>query len=461
MSSIFRNMKIFQENLRRENLCQFFLSLFLFLLPWQTIYIIKEQFLNGSKWQYGTIGFFATEIILWILFFCFFIWILKAKKIFGKDNFHWNLDRLFLFSLLLFLLYTFSSFFWAKVSGVAFAHSFFILEAILLFIFLLFFPFSWRDSVKWFIIGAWIQSFLGLWQFFTQSTFPSKWLGLALHLLFEPGTSVVVGENIGRVLRSYGAFAHPNIFGGYLVCAIVLTTLFLWQEKKQKIWWYGGLALEITALFFTFSRSSWIAAAVWFIGFFFFWIFTRKNWKLSLNFIPKVTILFVSLTFVLSIAHLGLVSNRVAQSSSHEIRSTQERLSGIEEALTLWKQHAIFGVGSGNYTAAAYEMNPKKAGYEYQPVHNVPLLLLCEFGLIGILLICFVFFRLLKLIFSSKQSEKRIFIPLLALILAIYACLGLFDHYLVSSYSGLIFGIVFLGLSLRFLTQFFPRLSSK
>lgn len=461
MSSIFRNMKIFWKNFSLERLCQFFLSFFLFLLPWQTIYIIKEQFLNGSKWQYGTIGFFATEIILWLLFFCFFVWLVRARKNFGKVNFHWTVDRLFIFSLLLFLLYTFSSFFWAKVPGVAFAHAFFILEAILLFIFLLFFPFSWRDSAKWFILGACFQSLLGLWQFFTQSTVASKWLGLALHPVFEPGTSVVVGESIGRVLRSYGAFSHPNVFGGYLVCAIVLTTLFLWQEKKQTVWWYGALALELTSLFFTFSRSSWIAATVWFVGVFSFWIFTKKNLKINLNFIPKVATLFICVAFILSISHFGLVANRVAQSSPHEMRSAEERLSGIGEAFAIWKQHPIFGVGSGNYTAAAYEMNPDKPGYEYQPVHNVPLLFLSERGLIGILLLGFVFFQLLRLLFSSEQRNKKAFISLFAVIFAIYACLGLFDHYLFSSYSGLLFGIVFLGLGLRFLTQVFPSLSSQ
>ena len=40
------------------------LGLLLFLLPWQTIWITQERFLNGAKWQYGTQGFYATEFLL-------------------------------------------------------------------------------------------------------------------------------------------------------------------------------------------------------------------------------------------------------------------------------------------------------------------------------------------------------------------------------------------------------------
>jgi len=44
---------------------------FLFLLPFQIVYIVQDNFLNGAKWQYGTSVFYLTEMILWlaIIFF--------------------------------------------------------------------------------------------------------------------------------------------------------------------------------------------------------------------------------------------------------------------------------------------------------------------------------------------------------------------------------------------------------
>ncbi|NTW75824.1 MAG: hypothetical protein HGB34_02885, partial [Candidatus Moranbacteria bacterium] len=40
-----------------------FLS-FLFLLPFQTIYLLREPIIGGEKWQYGTIGIYLSSVIL-------------------------------------------------------------------------------------------------------------------------------------------------------------------------------------------------------------------------------------------------------------------------------------------------------------------------------------------------------------------------------------------------------------
>jgi O-antigen ligase len=453
-----------QKNNKFERLCQFFLSLFLFFVPWQTVFLIKEQFLNGAKWQYGTIVFFLSEIILWALFFSFFIWFLSKRKIFEKGviAFEWTIDRIFVFSLFLFLIYCFSSALWSNDSGVAFVHAFFVLESVLLFLVFLIFPFSWKTSLQWFLFGACIQSLLGIWQFFTQSTVAFKWLGLVAHRVMESGTSVIVGDEIGRVLRSYGAFSHPNVFGGYLVIAIALTILFLWQEKKQKFWWYALIALEFLAVLLTFSRSSWIAGAVLVSGFFMFWIFRRKkNIDLNLSFIPKITILFFSIGVIFCFFALPLIQNRIIGSSSHEIRSINERISGSKEAFEIFQQHPFFGVGIGNYTAATAELNPGKPGYEYQPVHNVALLLLAELGLFGVFLISFIFFRLQKLFVFFESEQKKNFSLFFGLFLLIFVLLGSFDHYLFSSYIGLLLGMIFFGFCFRFFTQVFPSLSRK
>jgi len=68
-----------------SSLLQFCLGLFLFLLPWPTIYIIQEKFVNGYKWEYGTIGFYATEIILWLTILVFMIWYWQEKKTRARD----------------------------------------------------------------------------------------------------------------------------------------------------------------------------------------------------------------------------------------------------------------------------------------------------------------------------------------------------------------------------------------
>jgi len=445
-----------------EKIFRFFIYSFLFLLPWQTIWIFEENFLNGSKWQYGTIEFYATEILLWCATLTFLIWFIKTRKIFAPEThlrFHWTKDRLFVLSLLLFTVYSFISIFWSPVPAVAFQHSLAIKEAFLLFLILYLGPLNWKTAVQWFVSGVLVQSVLALFQFATQSTFAFKWLGLVSHPVMEPGTSVVVGESIGRVLRAYGAFSHPNVLGGFFVFSLVLTTLLLWQNKGRVWLWYGVIALQLAGLFFTFSRSAWLASALWLGGFFVYWFFSKQ--KKSLQWMPRLAIFVVALCALLTMYFWNIVQTRFVHTSSHEIRSTEERVSGIEEALTLWKQSPWFGVGVGNYTAAAYQLDPTKEGYEYQPVHNVPLLLLTELGITGMLLSLFVLVRLFLIILPSDQKKKRDVLGVLAVVVGVYIALSLFDHYLYSSHTGILFGLGYLALALRFITQVFPSLSKQ
>lgn len=40
---------------------------FVLLLPLQTVYLLREPMIGGEKWQYGTIGVYATDLlIVWI-----------------------------------------------------------------------------------------------------------------------------------------------------------------------------------------------------------------------------------------------------------------------------------------------------------------------------------------------------------------------------------------------------------
>lgn len=452
------------KSTRLEKIFSFFLSSFLFLLPWQTVWILHEQFLNGSKWQYGTIGCYATEILLWGAIVSFIVWFIKVRNIFGsekKEKFHSTKDRLFIFSILLFITYSLLSTFWATVPLIALGHSLFILEAFLLFIIILFGPIKWEPVVKWLVAGAVLQSVLGLWQFFTQSTVGFKWLGLVEHPVMEPGTSVLVGEEIGRVLRAYGGFSHPNVFGGYLVFSLVLTTLLLWVTKRRGLAVYIALGIQLVALFFTFSRSAWIDGLVWFVGILIYWFFYKNKSSINLKYIPRICLFVFCLGLMCSFFSWNLVANRFAHTSAHEIRSTEERISGITESLQIWKSAPLLGVGSGNYTAAAYALNPQKEGYEYQPVHNLPLLILTELGIIGIFLLGIVITLWFFVLFSLPLVHKRDSLIFCALVAVVYSTLSLFDHYLYSSYSGLIFGLGFLTLSFRFFTQVFPSLSSR
>ena len=74
--------------------------------------------------------------------------------------------------------------------------------------------------------GAFLQACLGIYQFFTQSSFACKWLGMASHNAQDLGVSVIETLSGERWLRAYGGLDHPNIFGGFLCFSILILISF-------------------------------------------------------------------------------------------------------------------------------------------------------------------------------------------------------------------------------------------
>ena len=129
-------MSLLSKKFSLSLLLQYSLSLLLFLLPWQTIWITKEQFINGSKWEYGTLGLYANEILLFFCagIFCIDLWKkIKKRKANGSFNFSWTTDRRFILSGTIFIAYTFCSIIWSPDQLLAWQHALWFMEAFLLF----------------------------------------------------------------------------------------------------------------------------------------------------------------------------------------------------------------------------------------------------------------------------------------------------------------------------------------
>lgn len=439
--------------LKLDKILQFLLCMFLFLLPWQTIYIYRESFLNNVKWEYGTLGFYGIEILLWVIVILFMVWFWYQSRLKAISyKLKATKDRVFILSLLFLISYFFISIIWASDKSLALQQSLRMMEAILLFLIIYIGPFEKQKLVKWFIYGAILPNILGIWQFLTQTTFASTLLGLSEHPVWQAGTSIIQNDTIGRWLRAYGPFSHPNIFGGYLVMVIAMF-LSLRGAKRQSnpnevgdCHAYpptGGSArndvliysLLITTLFLTFSRSAWMAAVIVLLAH----CFITKKYHFII--LPSIIIT------ILSLVYFPLVQTRFSNQSVSEINSVEERVSGYSEAWQIFKQHSILGVGAGNYTLATYQLDSTKPGYAYQPVHNVLALFVVEEGVTGLLLFLFIVLSLISylLFFKNEIGDRRYEMHLILF----WLVLALFDHYLYSSHVGLMLGSVFFALILR------------
>lgn len=438
------------------------LVVFLFFLPWQTMWITREPILNGAKWEFGALGIYASEVLLWVVVILFMAWFLKERyKIQGtRYKFRFSKDRIFLLLVLSLISYLLLSIIWAGDKSIALQHSLHILEAFLLFFILWVGPLSFASSARWFIGGAVVQSILGIWQFATQSTFASKWLGLVYHPVAQAGTSVVEGIATGRWLRAYGAFPHPNVLGGYLVIALLLGLLVYTRQTHMnklsritlrpaqgKLYHVSHIIL-LTALFFTFSRSAWIAAIIVLLSYCFIVLKNKKFTRL----LARQIIYHLSFIIILSAIFFPLVKTRFVGESIYEIKSTTERMNGYREAWQLFKQHPWRGVGAGNYTVALQTLNPNQPGFAYQPVHNVGALMLVELGVVGlVLLLCvivsFITYHISRITYQKMANKWYVLCGMC------YVVLALFDHYLLSLYVGLMLSAVLWGVGSRFIHE--------
>lgn len=451
-------MKDFVNKISIDNLLKFFQVLFLIILPWQTIWITREVFFEGVKWQYGTLGFYGSEFLAWILVITFIIWLVLNKFRIQNSEFRISGDRVFVFFCLVFSVYVLASSMWAGNSSLAWQQGLRIMLAMISFFIFYLGPLS-RDSVlNYFIYGSILPSVLGIWQFIFQSSFSSTLLGLSSHPAVEAGTSIVSSIDIGRVMRAYGPFSHPNIFGGYLFLSIVFISLLIYknfEHRISRILYSTIFILNTFALFFTFSRSAWLATLVWLIIFLVFIIWQKKPYLLV---VPAI---FGLIFFILTFINLDIVKVRFGFVDTHEILSIEERINTVGEASGIISGNPWFGVGAGNYTYKLILDNPDRHIWTIEPVHNFFLLFLAELGFFGSALLLGViisFIFCIKVYFGAKN-----WFLMGGLVLA-FLPIFMFDHYIYSSLGGLyllVLGLVSLMSGRRFFNpSLLPSLST-
>ncbi|MBD3156196.1 hypothetical protein GF369_00025 [Candidatus Peregrinibacteria bacterium] len=287
-----------------------------------------------------------------------------------------------------------------------------------------------------FIASVSVQAVIALLQYVTQGS-------LGIHVLGEsvlsPTLPGVAKMNIDGVntMRAYGTFPHPNIMAGYLVTAIMFT--FYHIRKKEYIA-YPVLVLLLAALLLTFSRSAMLALFI--AGLFFVSV---KEVKISLKYI------------LLGVSLLGLfiVIVNAEQTILHKLlfvdrASFDQRVFYFSIAKSMMYAHPL-GVGLSNFTLLMPDYTfLKLAPWDYQPVHNMYMLLANELGLPGFIIFALLLVVLAVYLFSTyiqrKQRHRGMGLYILATLIAL-AIIGLFDHYLISLYQGQLLLFLVIGLA--------------
>ena len=267
----------------------------------------------------------------------------------------------------------------------------------------------------------------------------NKYLGIAGQSAYQGGVSVLEG-GFGRFLRVYGGFSHPNILGGFIVIAILFSIGIYLQQKKPRYYFlfWPVLIIFSQVLIFTFSRSAILALVIALI-FLFFYAYQKKLLG-KLFSILGVLILVGAMNFVF---FQDLMQSRLLGQDRLEIKSTQERQILEVQAKKLLSTNFIFGQGINNYIPAVFnKVDNSLSVWQYQPAHNVYLLVLIELGILGFLIYFSFIFYFLLLALKNKQILKFI----LGLSLIVILLISFFDHYFWTYWSGLAIIFLIIGL---------------
>ncbi len=414
--------------------------IFIFLLPLQTRKIFYQGTLNGGAWEYGTFSIYATEILLWCILILYFAYIVKNSKR-EKVRFTPSLKFFIFISIVSYIFINILSIAWAGNKTIAYHSAFHLVEAIALAFFVINFSFSFKVFVWSFALSGAVQSVLATLQFFFQSVFGSKWLGMAAQSASSISGESVIETQFGRFLRAYGTLPHPNILGGFLALSALFSLyLFLHSHKRSnEVLSLGIFILNILGVALTFSRSAYIALV---FGLVLYFASTFLEGK-KLNKVSYAALLYVISAIIFSMIYQEIAYTRMNNTNRLERKSALARQELFNESLHLISQSPLTGVGAGNFTYAVFQkVNPKKNYWEYQPVHSIYLLILSETGIFSLI----IFLVLLSAVIARIWFEKNFFaLSLICMPLII----GFFDHYFFTLYFGTILFWIIFGASLR------------
>lgn len=439
-------------------------AFFFVILPWQTRWIYRTSPIHPDA-EWGRLSLYASEILFGVLLIWALVLVILRPTNRPKDPVHTMVTmvpldssgrhtsvlRMTIVGVFVVLLYGVVRSWFAADPVIGFQHTWWLLEAVLIIIFLRTGWFPWRAAMAGFFIGLSLAAALGIYQAAGQYAPGNKWLGLAEHRPEWGGSSVVENAD-GRFLRAYGSLPHPNILGGYMVLGLLLVIMstpfvILSEDRRMSARAEGSNPIGIrfldsarlrlaplgmtvvelgvlTVLFsvtiaLSFSRSAWIA---WAVGL-----------AVALAIRKRAVLTHVALSVltmaVVLVALWPITVTRFDRTARLEARAIEERVVSIADGIAAWKQTPWFGVGPAQYMNTFSIQHPNTLWWQLAPPHNAFVALLVEYGVVGAFLVVvtvLLFLRSLK-----KYSTIVWLLPLVVL--------SLFDHYLWSFYSGLVF----------------------
>ncbi|MBV9787031.1 MAG: O-antigen ligase family protein [Chloroflexi bacterium] len=255
------------------------------------------------------------------------------------------------------------------------------------------------------------ETIIGLLGWFAPQVLPEQWLNR-------------LGE------RTVGTFGNPAVYTSTLIFLALIFLQYGMQSRSRGLRALSlcVLGLAYLATFFSFSRGSWLGAALVWLGLLFVYPAVMRRWTAA---VLAAGLLLVSTMFA---QELEWASARIGDQDT-----AQGRVLGAATAFNMIESKPFLGWGFDTYDLYDEEFKTRVAEIpvrEHQTSHNTYLLFIAEMG--GLSLFFYLFPAFWWLLMTRKVWRRLPASGFLSWQLVAMLWLLLLDHFAVSNFMDMI-----------------------
>ncbi len=302
--------------------------------------------------------------------------------------------------------------------------------------------------------SAIFQSLIGIAQFFRQASLGLGILGESVLGPTVGGAAKIIVEG-APILRAYGTLPHPNVLAAFLLLGL-FALYYLWLRNTKKLQIYETIRGNIFHIFVRNSYSTALTSGIFLISLGLLLTFSRTAWAIAI--LTTLAVIGYALTakerrrqaagLLITLSAIGALL--LAAFSPYVFSRAQvsvgepalvQRLDYNELGWDLIKKFPL-GIGIGNQVLSSvkngfYQQFGMNEVWQWQPIHNIYILIGSEIGILGGA--AFLLFLLSLLIsnvkfLNSKQiqnyNNQNVQTVIVIVMLSSLLVFGLFDHFL-------------------------------
>ncbi|MBI3251538.1 MAG: O-antigen ligase family protein [Candidatus Andersenbacteria bacterium] len=284
--------------------------------------------------------------------------------------------------------------------------------------------------VRWFLSSAAVLLLAGLYQWF--------FAGDAAVLRFDPVRSIWIP-------RISSTFAHPSVFGEYLILVSALLAAISFTVKKRRIQASLGMIAILPFIYLTYSRGVWLGYVCTALSLCVAAIMAKRTWKATFTRAWIAGFAGAVLVLVILLVRFSPVGGFIQTAFDPSYASNQIRLDFLARLIASTSNaQAIFGHGLGDidqklFSGVPLDVNTIAAGdsrgvqlaKDSTLVDNQYLKTFIEMGIVGMLIYAWVYFLGIKVSWRLAGQEirnKKLEIRIIGL-----SALGFFTAFIVQA----------------------------